>query len=585
MPSPSRWALTPVSGADAARLAAALGVGLPAASVLCARGFSDPDRARAFLSPSLHDLHDPFLMLGMGEAVARLRQAIAAGERILIYGDYDVDGSTAIVILKKAIEMAGGLVSHFIPHRLRDGYGLHGEAIERAAHDGVRLIVSVDTGIRAAEAVRLARSLGMDVIVTDHHLPEAELPPAAAILNPNRPGCGYPEKNLCGAGVAFKLIQALLASCGWPRERIERVTASFLKLVAIATVADVVPLIGENRVIVKHGLSGLAAVRNPGLRALLEVAGFPPPAAPTATQVAFRVAPRINAAGRMDSAMHVIEMFTTPDAERARSLAQLLHDLNAGRQQTETEIVEAVLEECARAPITDRQAALVFCGDNWHRGVLGIVASRLLERFHRPIVVLSAENGLAQGSGRSIAQFHLLDALDAMPELFIKYGGHSHAAGLTLAAGDVPRFRERFNEYAAARLTAADFVAERRIDAPLSLADLNDRAVAEVLAIGPFGNGNPDPVFAVYAAQIAGPPAVWKDKHLRFAVRQNGRTMMVKAWGFAGRIQEFEPGACVDLALSVEQDSFSAAQGLPGWSLSLRDVRPAQATGVNAARA
>jgi single-stranded-DNA-specific exonuclease len=408
----------------------------------------------------------------------------------------------------------------------------------------------------------------MDVIVTDHHLPEAELPPAVAVLNPNRPDCAYPEKNLCGAAVAFKLVQALLSTLDWPAEKTRRVAVSFVKLVGIATVADVVPLTGENRILVKHGLAGLGTVRNPGLRALLDVAGFTGDSVPTAAQVAFRIAPRINAAGRMDTALHVIEMFTTADPARARELAQRLHDLNADRQQTEADIVDAVLAECERDPVSGAQCGLLFCGEGWHRGVLGIVASRLVERFHRPVFVLSSENGLAQGSGRSPAPFHLLDALDAMPELLLKYGGHARAAGVTLALENVARFREAFNAYAAARLCPDDFVPQYDIDAVLRLSELNDASAAEVLALAPFGFGNPAPLFAAFDVEVAGPPAVWKEKHLRVMVRQNGRSLSLKAWDFADRIHELQPGA---------EDAFSLARGYPGWCAVLRDVRPARA--------
>ena len=573
----TRWILPQVAAPQAASLAAALSIELPAARVLCARGLDDPAGAAEFLSPSLDRMHDPLLMRDMDAAVKRLRRAIDHRERILIYGDYDVDGASAVVILKKAIELAGGEASAFVPHRLRDGYGMHPDAIRSAAAEGVRLIVSVDTGIRAAEVVALAGELGLDVIVTDHHLPDDEIPPAVAVLNPNRLDCGYPEKNLCGAAVAFKLAQALFAGLGWQGDRVRRLTESFLKLVAIATVADVVPLVGENRIMVKHGLDGLRDVRNHGLRALLEVAGFGRSAVPTATQVAFRVAPRINAAGRMDTAMRVIEMFTTADADRARALAQELHDLNADRQQTEAEIVEQVLAACAQSPVTGDHASLVFCGEAWHRGVLGIVASRLVERFHRPAFVLGIENGVAQGSGRSIQPFHLLDALDSMRELFLKYGGHSHAAGLTLLEENVDVFRERLNRYAAERLTPDDFVAETCIDALLNFPELTDRAVEQVLRLAPFGCGNPTPVFAAMNAEVAAPPTIWNEKHLRLAFRQNGRTISAKAWNFADRAAEFTPGAAVDVALTLEDDPYSAARGYGSWSAVLRDARPARA--------
>src|SRR5579871_2814758 len=355
MPIPARWLLPDISSQQAEALAAALRVGLPVARVLLAREIFDAESARRFLRPSLDDLHEPARLRGMQEAVERLSRAVRSGEKILIYGDYDVDGTTSVVILTKAIEMAGGTASFFVPHRLRDGYGMRTDVVEKAAAEGVKLIISVDTGIRAAEVVRRANELAIDVIITDHHLPEAELPPALAVLNPNRPDCLYPEKNLCGVGVAFKLVQALLSTLDWPPEKRKRILESFLKLVAIGTVADVVPLTGENRIIVKHGLSGLGDVRNPGLRAILDVAGFTNGRLPSSGDVAFRIAPRMNAAGRMDTANAVIEMFLTDSAARARELAQQLHDLNAGRQQVEADVILQIIEECARVPIEDSQ--------------------------------------------------------------------------------------------------------------------------------------------------------------------------------------------------------------------------------------
>ena len=579
MAPPARWLLPNLNPAEIEALSRALGIGIPAATVLHGRGYHDAAAARRFLCPSLDDLHDPLGLRGMDCAVERLTRAIGNHEKILIYGDYDVDGTTSVVILKRAIELAGGAAGFFVPDRLKDGYGMRPEVVETAAARGVSLIISVDTGIRAAEVVRRARELAIDVIITDHHLPEAELPPALAVLNPNRPDCGYPEKNLCGVGVAFKLVQALLGRLGWPAAKLSRVIESFLKLVAIGTVADVVPLTGENRIIVKHGLNGLRDVRNPGLRALLELAGFTGGAVPSATQVAFRIAPRMNAAGRMASANDVIEMLLTSDVLRARALAEQLHVLNVERQKTEAEIIETILEECARAPVDDAQPALVFCAPNWHRGVLGIVASRLVERFHRPVFVLSEDPGagLAQGSGRSIPQFHLLEALESMPDLFAKFGGHSHAAGLTLAAVNVDVFRRRFQSYASARLTPEDFLPLTRIDGMIALRDISEKTVSEISALAPFGCGHPVPVFAALNVEVAGRPVSWKEKHLRVPLRQSGRLLWLKAWNFADRVAELAPGARVDAALTLEEDSYAAANGLPGWSAVLRDVRPAGA--------
>jgi single-stranded-DNA-specific exonuclease len=577
MPIQARWLIPDVNSQQADALAAALRIGLPVARVLLAREICDADSARRFLRPSLDDLHEPAKLRGMTEAVERLGRAVRSGEKILIYGDYDVDGTTSVVILTKAIEMAGGAASFFVPHRLRDGYGMRSEVVEKAAAEGVKLIISVDTGIRAAEVVRRANELAIDVIITDHHLPEAELPAALAVLNPNRPDCGYPDKNLCGVGVAFKLVQALLSSLDWPPDKLRRVVESFLKLVAIGTVADVVPLMGENRIIVKHGLSGLGAVRNRGLRALLDVSGFTNGRMPSSTDVAFRIAPRMNAAGRMDTANAVIELFLTDNVDRAGVLAQQLHALNGERQLAEADVTRQIVEECERVPVLDGQRALVFAADNWHRGVLGIVASRLVERFHRPVFVLSRnpEDGLAQGSGRSIRPFHLLEALEAMPELFDRFGGHRQAAGLTMACDRLDLFRERLNEFALARLSLEDLAPQMEIDALLEFREIHERSIAELFSLAPFGCGNPAPLFAALDVEVAGPPAVWKEKHLRVMLRQHGRTLALKAWNFAERAAELPAGARVDVAFTLENDAYAAARGLPGWAAVLRDCRPA----------
>ncbi|MDR3702129.1 MAG: single-stranded-DNA-specific exonuclease RecJ [Candidatus Sulfopaludibacter sp.] len=565
-----RWVF-PAEAPGVEALAADLGIAPAAAKVLAARGLGDPASARRFLHPSLDDLLDPLALRDMPVAIERIRRAIAGSEKILIYGDYDVDGTTSVVLLSKAIELAGGAADYHVPHRLKDGYGMRPEVVEAMAAGGVKLIVSVDTGIRSAEVVKRARELGIDVIVTDHHLPESELPPALAVLNPNRPDCPYPEKNLCGAGVAFKLVQGLLATLGWPDAKLRRVCESFLKIAAIATVADVVPLTGENRVIVKHGLEGLHDVRNPGLRALLDVAGFTDGSVPTARQVAFQIAPRMNAAGRMDTANAVIELYLTNDAARARELARQLHDQNTERQQVELGIREA----CATLAVEDSAAALVYYDETWHRGVLGIVAARLVERLRRPVFVLgrNEEDGLVQGSGRSIPAFHLLEALESMPELFRKFGGHKHAAGVTMDLAQVEEFRRRFNAYAAARLKPEDFLRQIEIDAVVEPRELTDQAVADIFSLAPFGHGNPSPQFAALDVEVARPPVVMKEKHLRLTVRKNGRILTLKAWNFAARAGELPPGAHIDIAFQLEEDPTSAARGYAPWSATMLDFR------------
>lgn len=565
----ARWLLPEIDEIQAAHVAAELRMSPVAARVLVRRGYADPSAAQAFLHPTLDSLHSPSLLLGMDRATARIIEAVDKKEPILLYGDYDVDGTLSIVLLKKAIEIAGGNTSHHVPHRLREGYGMRSDVIQAAAQHGVKLIVSVDTGIRAGEVVVCAKELGVDVIVTDHHLPEAELPPAVAVLNPNQPGCGYPNKNLCGAGVAFKLAHGLLERTGLAQARLRRLLESFLKLVAIATVADVVALTGENRAIVKQGLAGLDKTANPGLRALLDVAGFQNGAAPNAGQVAFRVAPRINAAGRMDTAQDVIELFSTQDLDRARVIASKLNLLNAERQKTEQDMLSQILEQCESAPIYASQRALVFAGAGWHRGVIGIVASRLVERFHRPVFVLGIdeERGEAQGSGRSIPAFHLLNALESMPDLFLKFGGHRQAAGLTLRPARLEEFRERFNVYSTTVLTAEDLCPQYEADAELSLREWNGQTIADLFAMAPFGFGNPPPTLVVREVALPVAPTVMKEKHLRFRAVRDGATLYCKAWNWADRIGEFPVQAPLDLLFMLEDD------GWDGVSASVKDVR------------
>lgn len=570
-----KWIVAASEPNSVAALASALGTSLPAARVLCARGLSDAPSARRFLEPSAADLHDPFLLEDMQAAAVRLARAIEQKEPILLYGDYDVDGTSALVVLKKVIDLADGIATCFVPHRIRDGYGMKSEAVEDAAALGVKLIVSVDTGIRAGLVVKHAAGLGIDVIVTDHHLPEAELPPALAVLNPNRRDCSYPEKNLCGAGVALKLAEGLMCVLGWERPRRERLVDSLLKLVAIATVADVVPLTGENRVIVKRGLSGLDRVANPGLRALLDVAGVEEGNVPSARQVAFQIAPRINAAGRMASANDIIELFTTSDAARARTIAAQLDELNKDRRETEDGIRRAILEQCLAQPVTDGDAALVFAGEGWHRGVVGIVASRVVERFHRPAFVLGLDGGVAYGSGRSIRAFHLLDALEAMPELFTKFGGHRQAAGVTLDASRVEEFRERFGAYATQRLTVADFEAEVEIDAEIGVEEITDQSVAELLDLAPFGFGNAAPTLVVRGMEVAAPPDIKNGKHVFLRLKSQGRMLRAKAWNFADRAEELAMGTRIDVAMQFEDDDYSAARGYAPWQTIVRDVRRA----------
>ncbi len=402
-----RWIANPLDSLKAKELAAALHDSklkispavLPVlADLLVGRGIDDPEAAARFLAPELSDLHDPLRMSGMKAALDRLEAALERKEKILIYGDYDVDGTTAIVILKTAIELCGGAADFHVPHRIREGYGMRDEVIERAAADGVRLIISVDTGIRAFAAAETARRTGVDLIVTDHHLPGMDgVPQALVVVNPNQKGCDYPCKYLCGAGVAFKLAQGLMQRRLDLKDQ-SRLLMSFMKIVAIATIADAVPLLGENRVFAKLGLQGLRRPVNVGLKALLEVAKLGDGRALTATEVAFRVAPRLNAAGRMDVARDVVSLFNEKDIERARQMAGRLDQLNAERQEEERRIMDNIERRLEEEPALREAYCVVLDGEGWHRGVIGITASRVVERHGRPTLVISREGDEAHGS-------------------------------------------------------------------------------------------------------------------------------------------------------------------------------------------
>ena len=522
-----RWMPKPADSLKARVLAAALAdCGfkiLPAtlsvlADLLVRRGIDEPEAARRFLMPELAHLHDPLLMSGMKDALDRLEAAVARKEKVLIYGDYDVDGTTAIVVLKTAIELCGGTADFHVPHRIREGYGMRDEVIERAAADGVRLIISVDTGIRAFAAAETARRTGVDLIVTDHHLPGNDgLPQALAVVNPNQEGCDYPCKYLCGAGVAFKLAQGLMQRRLDAKDQ-SRLLMSFMKVVAIATIADAVPLLGENRVFARLGLQGLRSPVNAGLKALLEVSKLGDGRALTATEVAFRIAPRLNAAGRMDVARDVVELFSVKDIARARQIASRLDQLNAERQEEERRILESIEHRLEQEPALREAYCMVVDGDGWHRGVIGITATRVVEKYGRPALVLSREGEEAHGSGRSIPAFHLLNALESCHELFSRYGGHAHAVGFSLPTANVQKLGEHLDAYARARLTAADFEPQLEFDADLPLEQVTPELHQGLRLLEPFGMENPEPIFTAHAVRLMAPPQPVKEKHVRLRV-------------------------------------------------------------------
>ena len=538
-----RWIVREHDAERAASLARVLGVSPILAALLINRGYADERAARVYLSPAYDQLHEPYAMLGMKEAVARLQYAITTGERVLIYGDYDVDGTTGTAILLRALKLLNANVGFHVPHRFTEGYGIQQAALEKAFADGCKLVVSVDCGIRAHEPLHWARKVGLDVIITDHHLPDEKegAPPAFAVLNPNQVGCEYPDKNLAGVGVAFKLVHALFRENGR-----EAQVPAFMKVVAIGTVADVAKLTGENRTIVAIGLRDLARVANPGLRALISVAGCGDGKGMTAYDLGFRLGPRINAAGRMDAASAVVELFDTRDSEEARRLANHLDARNEERKTVQQQIIDLAIAELGEDP-KDNYVA-VIAGEGWHRGVIGIAASKIAERLNRPCVVLSVDGEVAHGSGRSIEAYHLLNGLTACSDLFEKFGGHSHAAGITIKPERIAELRRRLNEHAASVLTPQDLEPLVNIDLEVPPESIAFPLARELEALEPFGAGNPRPVFMTKNLRSLSEPAVIKDRHLkmRLAGPQN-RPLEAVWWNCVE-----SPGQKPDLRGSIE---------------------------------
>jgi len=556
---------------EAAVLAQAARVPQVLAELLLARGVNNAHAAHAFLNPDAAQLHDPMQMRGMETAVERVERAIAAREPILLYGDYDVDGTTAVVLLKTAIEMLGGTVRFHVPHRLLEGYGLQSSVLESAYADGVRLVITVDTGMRAFAEAETGRRLGLDLIITDHHLTAADdsMPAALAILNPNQPGCCYPEKSLCGAAIALKLAQALLERRDPERTR-AKILPSFLKMAAIATIADAVPLRGENRVIAALGLKELRRPVGVGLRALFAAASLDPAAKQlSGFDVAFRLAPRINAAGRMDVASDVIELFCTRDLGRANELAAKLELLNRQRREIEATALAAIESRLVEDADLCACRLLVVDGEGWHRGVIGILASRVVERTAKPAIVVSVEDGVAHGSGRSVDGFHLLQAIESCSDLFTRFGGHAHAIGFAMQAAVLPELKQRLAAHAGERLAAHEPEQLLRIHAELPLNRITPVVAGWLRKLEPLGHGNPEPIFVARKARIAAAPRVMKDRHIRLqlaqepaasprAAGQARATGLVRAvgWDWAGRCMDLQlcEGSLIDVAYRIREN-------------------------------
>ena len=537
--------------------------------LLVGRGHPEPAAAKTYLRPNAAQLHPPGMLAGMGDAVARLRRAIHGREMILVHGDYDVDGICSTAIFTRGLRMMGARVTPFVPHRLDDGYDLGAAGIRAAADAGATLIVTGDCGIVAHDAVASAGAAGIDVIVTDHHTPGPMLPRAAAVINPNRTDCSYPDKGLCGAAVAWKTCLALAAEMSLPEDRLH----ALLDLVALATVADLAPLGGENRMLVRWGLRVLPQTPNPGLRALLRATGLTDRAEISAGDVGFVLAPRLNAVGRMGAALEGVDLLLTDDPHEAERIAETLEADNHKRKQVDTRTLGEAMTRLEQSWDPDRDWGVVLASEGWHPGVIGIVASRVVERIHRPTVMIAlAGPEDAKGSGRSIPGFHLYDAMNGCREHLTRFGGHRAAAGCSIRPDRVDAFRGAFNARARAALTPELLVPELGIDVQLGLDECSHDLVRLLRHAGPFGMGNPTPVFAATGLRATGGARVVGQSHLKLTLSGNGTSLDAIGFGMgerAGTIGK-EP---LDAAFRLEENTWN---GRTTVQAKLVDLRPSE---------
>jgi single-stranded-DNA-specific exonuclease len=557
------WIMNPVSE-KAKSLSAAVDIPIETAQILVNRGIDGAEQVHRFLHGTMSDLHDPFLMDGMRDAVRRIQKAISLQEKILIFGDYDVDGILSVVTLFKALESLGGNVDFFIPDRLKEGYGLKEKYIDLAEQKNAAVVISVDCGVKAVAFVEKANQKGIDVIITDHHQPGTSLPKALAILNPAIPHSGYPFKKLAGVGVVFKLIEALLGGDSKSSQ-----LPHYLKLVSIGTVADVAELKDENRIFVKFGLKSLEDVRNIGLRKLMDSCGIKERRV-SVGDVGFRIGPRINAAGRMGMTDLAVRLFFADTSQEVEDITRQLERLNSRRQRVEEKVFNQARDMVERKLLNKRYKLLILGCEEWHRGVIGIVASKIKDVFYRPVILFAYEDGKAFGSGRSIRDFSLIDCLDENKNLFHNYGGHTMAVGCELAQREMANFKGHINAYVHPRITEEQLKRKIRIDARIDFEDIN-RIVFDVLPkLSPFGLGNPKPLFLTEEAEIVAQPKKIQGKHCKFLVRKNGKIFESIGWRKGEWADDIWAGDRVDMVYSLMTSEYLGEERV---TLSLEDIK------------
>ena len=566
----NRWTLLPhPNPAQAHLLSIDLGVPPLIARLLVQRGVHTFEDARRFFRPALTDLHNPFLMCDMDKAVARIERAIAAGEKILVYGDYDVDGTTAVALVWCYLQSRGAQAGFYIPDRYKEGYGVSFAGIEYAAAHGYSLIVALDCGIKAVDKVEFANTLRVDFIICDHHRPGSTLPAAVAVLDPKRSDCSYPYDELTGCGIGFKLVQALEQQRGHAADTL----APYLDLVAVSIAADIVPITGENRVLTTFGLERLNTMPRPGFAAILRLAR--PRGEITVNDLVFLLAPRINAAGRVQHGTKAVELLVAGNTEQADAEAEIIQRHNTERKDLDVQITREALEELDLKPEWTGRKSTVLFNSNWHKGVVGIVASRLIDRYYRPTIVLTAVDGVATGSARSVRDFDVYEAIEACSDLLIQFGGHKYAAGLTLKTENVEQFRSRFEEVVSRTITPDQLIPEITIDAPLALNDIDPKTIRLLRQFAPFGPGNMNPVFLAKNVADRGWARTVGNNHLKADLidpDQPNRIFPAIGFGLGEHTTTVQRGNLANICYTIEENTWNNTVSL---QLNLKDIRPA----------
>ena len=561
-----RWSILQADTAGTEQLRNALNIHRVLCQILVERGINDYDSARKYFRPQLTDLSNPWLMKDMGRAVDRILEAFQRKEKILVFGDYDVDGTTAVACMYQFLAKIyrPGSIDFYIPHRHREGYGISKMGIDYAHENGFTLVISLDCGIKSAELIAYARELGIEFIVCDHHLPDAVLPPAVAILNPKQEDCSYPYKELCGCGVGFKLITALSQHLGLP----ETSYFCYLDLVATAIAADIVPITGENRVLAFYGLKKVNENPNHGIRALIRLSDLKRQL--SINNLVFMIAPRVNAAGRMDDARKAVQMFIAPSFEEALSYAEMLHSDNTDRKEADISITEEALAIIEKEGDLAKRHSTVVYQPHWHKGVVGIVASRLIEKYYRPTVVLTRSGDVVAGSARSVSGFNLYEAIHACREHLLGYGGHFAAAGMTLLPEQVPLFRDKFEEIVSSTIEPRLLVPEITIDAAVQFRDLTPSFFKILSQMEPFGPENARPVFMAARVFDSGYSRIVKDFHIRFSLRQENIIFNGIGFNMADRFSLLQGGRPVDLVFTLDENEWNGEKHLQLKVLDLR---------------